>query len=235
MKETKMPEINEIRKPEPENFKEIKAEKGMTVEKAKSFWDNVFDKISDGIENIDDKLQEKEFGPKYNTMEHMLDYVPPEESDKGKWTGDIGKSKFIPNDNTEAGRAAKDELAKYGMDGVRYKNGEPDFSKCSEITVKIDYMTEYRPDNFSQADRECADKWNEISKDGRTDWTQSEVKAWRIENKYTWHERCDTKTMDLISRKIHNTDAQIFTHSGGCSECRIRDMKEMDKGGIFDE
>lgn len=235
MKETKMPEINEIRKPEPENFKEIKAEKGMTAEKAKSFWDNVFDKISDGIENIDDKLQGKEFGPKYNTKKYLIDHTPREDSDKGYYEGKRGESKFIPYDNTEAGREAKEELAKYGLDGITFKNGEPDFSRCSEISVEIDDMTEDKPGNFAQAYRVCAEKWNEIGKDGRKDWKPSEIKAWMKENNYTWHERCDTKTMDMVSRKIHNTEAQIFVHSGGRSECRTRDMQQTDKGGIFDE
>lgn len=235
MKETKTPEINEVKKPEPENYKNIKPEKGMTAEKAKGFWNKVFDKIADTAEGLEDKINNKEFGPKYNTMKYLIDHTPTDDSDKGHWEGKRGESKFIPNDNTEAGMEAKEKLAEYGMDGIKYKNGEPDFSKCSEISVTIDEMTEYRPGNFDQADEACAKRWNDMGKDGKTDWKKSDVIKWREENKYTWHERCDTKTMDLVSRKIHNTDAQIFTHSGGCSECRTRDMQKTNKGEMFDE
>lgn len=245
MQEVKGTEINEIKKPELENFKNIKAEKGMNVERSKEFWKDVFDKLGDKLEDIKDKIEGKEFGSQYNSKEHMIAYTPAEDSPKGKWVGGPrGNAEFIPNENTEAGLKAKEKLAEYGQDGIRYKNGEPDFSKCSEATVTIDNMTENRDDymgadgtikqgNFTKADIKCSEKWNAEAKDGKSDWTARDVKKWRDENNCTWHERCDTKTMDLISRDIHNTKDPIFTHSGGVSECRVRDA--VNAGGEFDE
>lgn len=242
MQEFKTPEIDEIKKPEPENFKDIQPEKGMTTEKAKKFWNNVFDKRKDLVESV------KEFGSHFNTLEHMIDHTPTMDSEKGHWEGERGYSKFIPNENTEAGMKAKEKLAEYGEDGIIYKKGEPDFSKCSETTVTIDNMTENRDDylntvtgemmlgNFSQASIACAKEWNDIARDGRTDWTARDVDNWRRENNCTWHERCDMKTMDLISRDIHNTRDPVFLHSGGCSECKKRDTQNsFDLGGKFDE
>ena len=174
----------------------------------------------------------------------MIDHTPTEDSEKGHWEGERGNSKFIPNENTETGLKAKEKLAEFGQDGIRFINGEPDFSKCSEATVTIDNMTENRSDyigvdgtklqgNFTQASIKCAEKWNEEARDGKSDWIARDVDNWRQEHNCTWHERCDTKTMDLISRDIHNTKDPVFSHSGGVSECKVRDAVNV--GGEFDE
>lgn len=245
MKEVKGTEINEIKKPEPENFKNIKAENGTNVEQAKEFWQDVFNKSGDKIEDVTDKIESQEFGPQYNSEKHMIDYTPAEDSPKGKWVdGPRGNAVFIPNENTEAGLKAKEKLAEYGQDGIRYINGEPDFSKCSEAIVTIGNMTENRDDyigadgeiklgNFSQANIKCAEKWNAEAKDGKSDWTARDVEKWKDEHNCTWHECCDTKTMNLVSKDIHNTQDPIFTHSGGVSECKARDAVNI--GGGFDE
>ncbi len=244
MHEIKGTEINEVKKPEPEGFKKIKPEKGMDIENAKKFVEELFDKIEGTVDNIKDKIDGKEFGIQYNTEEHMIEHTPAEDSIKGHWKGERGNSEFVPNENVEAGLKAKQKLAEYGQDGVRYKDGEPDFSKCAEATVRIDDMTQNRDDyigkdgsirqgNFSQANIKCSEKWNAEAKDGKSDWTARDVENWRDKNNCTWHERCDTKTMDLISRDIHNTKDPVFLHSGGVSECKKRDA--INVGGEFDE
>jgi len=90
-------------------------------------------------------------------------------------------------------------------------------------------MAENRAENFKKADEECAKRWNEEQKGGRTDWTARDVSQWRKENGYSWHERNDMKTCDLIPTKIN----AYFGHLGGVSECRKRD--EVNYGGDFDE
>ena len=89
-------------------------------------------------------------------------------------------------------------------------------------------MTSSRPDNFRKADEECAKQWNEQSKDGRTDWTARDIKEWRQDNKYSWHERLDMKTMDLVQRDVH----EECKHYGGVAECK---RHEALNGGGFDE
>ncbi len=221
-------EIQEAKPLEVQNFRDITPESNTTVEDAKSFVDALFSvtpETNDGY---------------YNSYEDRMKHTPGEPSHRGTWEGERGESKFIPTDETEEGQAAKDRLAEYDMDGVQYKNAEPDFSPCTEATVSIDNMTQNRNDyfdedgnyqfgNFSQADMKCADMWNNIGRDGRSDWTAEEVRDWRRENCCSWHERCDTQTMDLVSRDIHG----YFTHSGGVSECKARDA--IDLGGGFDE
>ena len=120
-------------------------------------------------------------------------------------------------------------MEKYGLDGIEYEDGIPDFSGVSESTVEIEDMTDNRAKNFRQCDEKCAEQWNKEARDGRTDWAARDVKQWRQENGYSWHERNDMKTCDLIPTKIND----YFGHLGGVSECSKRDADN--DGGDFDE
>lgn len=209
-------------------YRDIKPESAITVSEANNYWDirfNVKVEVSDGY---------------YIPYEKRLDRTPVKgDSSRGDWKGERGESRYIPSTETEKGKAAHDKLAEKGMDGIEYKYAEPDFSECAEATVEIDNMTENRLDyydkdnnphrgNFWQADEKCAEQWNAAQKDGRTNWTAIAVRKWRHENGCSWHERCDTRTMDLVPQEIHG----YFTHSGGCRECKVRDGGNI--GGGFD-
>ena len=151
--------------------------------------------------------------PLFSKLEERIKNTPLE-GNGGHWQGERGLSKWKPTD-----AKAKEKLAKYGQDGIEYKNGVPDFSKVSEQTVEIDNMSDSRPSNFEKSDAKCAEAWNKEMRDGRSDWTARDVKNYRQENKLTWHERSDMKHCDLVSRDIH----QNARHSGGVSECKLRD------------
>lgn len=222
-------EVSEVEKPTVENYKGIKPQEGMTPKEAKGFWDERFKNIEppseeipkDIVEDVDDHVFYKD----------RLDKTPAEGTDRGSWTGERGESKFIPSESTEAGKKAKEKLAEKGLDGIKYKDAEPDFSECAEATVEIDNMTSDRPSNFLQAFEKCAEQWNTIQKDERTDWTAAEVRDWCRDNKISPHERCDRRTMDLVSYDIHS----FFRHSGGCAECKAREPDKSKLGGGFDE
>lgn len=188
-----------------------------------------------GIENSENEknydAEDKE-SEKYTSYDDRINHTPRENSELGEWKGKRGESEFVPNSDSEAGSTVKDKLAQYGMDGVEYKDAEPDFSQCCEAEVKIDNMTENREKNFAQADAECAKMWNESGREGKNDWTAADVRDWRRENQYSWHECCDTTTMQLVDRDIHET----FRHSGGVAECKARDAADNNgDGGGFDE
>lgn len=159
-----------------------------------------------------------------STYDERIRQTPKEDSDRGEWEGERGESKFIPKS-----QEIKDILDSYGLDGIEYKDGIPDFSEVSEATVEIDNMTENRAENFKQCDEKCAEQWNKEARDGRTDWTARDVAQWRKENGYSWHERNDMKTCDLVPTKIND----YFGHLGGVSECKKRDAAN--NGGDFDE
>lgn len=139
----------------------------------------------------------------------------------GEWEGEPGESVWQPDEEyaPENMRTNPEEktweeiLDKYESDGVIFKDGFPDFSEFAEETVEIDDFSDCRPDNFSQADQALADKWNEQGKKGGP-WTSEDVQEYRKENRLTWHEHQDMKTMQLVPREIHGN----VPHSGGVSK-----------------
>lgn len=128
----------------------------------------------------------------------------PIEGNGGHWEGERGNSKWFPNRDeipknpltNPDGLTWGQILDKYGIDGIEFKNGEPDFSPVAKGTVEIDHFTDNRygkGGNFDQACERLAEQRG---------CTKEEVKAWMKENKYTWHERSDCKTMDKVPTEI---------------------------------
>ena len=130
---------------------------------------------------------------------------------KGEWLGKVGNSEFRP-----ASELAKKALESFNQTGIKYKDGNPDFSKCSVETLKIKNMTSDRLLAHRHADKALAEKWSTEGKFGKSDWSRTDIRQWRHENKYTWHERIDKKTMDLVQSDIHAE----CKHFGGISECK---------------
>ena len=182
---------------------------------------------AEDIEKVDidpdnEKIRKNEF---YSTYEERINQTPKEGTDRGYWDGKRGESVFYPPEGSDVSKI----LSRYGMDGIPYKDGIPDFSGCSEASVKIDNMSENRANNFRECDQKCAEQWNKEGRDGRTDWTADDIKEWRRENGYSWHERNDMQTCDLIPTEVND----YFGHLGGVSECKKRDTD--DNGGDFDD
>lgn len=153
---------------------------------------------------ITDKFNEKE--------EAKILYLP---KSNGKWSGEEGNSEWIPepqfvpkNPKTNPEQLSWGQiLSKYGISGIRFVDGEPDFSPVSKGTVEIKEFSSERDDNFDSADEELAKIRG---------CTKADVRRWRKKNKYTWHERKDCKTMDKVPTSIHGN----ITHSGGISEMK---------------
>jgi len=222
-------DIKETKSPAVENYKNIKPEKEMSVKELNKAVRDEFDKAaeeakgdSDNIENV---CAEKNVDPSHKdcltTTEERKEYA--NYWSRGEWDGEPGDSKFHPEK-----QEAKDALERYKQDGIDYTDGEPDFSKVSEATVQIEDMTSNRAYNFKQANEICAKQWNASAKDGRTDWTPRMVEEWKLKYNFSWHERLDMKTMDLVQRDVH----EQCKHCGGVIECR---RHEALSGGGFDE
>ncbi|MDT2732745.1 HNH endonuclease [Streptococcus parauberis] len=141
----------------------------------------------------------------------VMDKIIP--NNNGEWSGRAGNSIWMPfNDYVSSNKYTNPDSLnwkqikdKFQFEGIRFKRGEPDFSEVSKGTVKIDKYTENRVKNFIQADREFAKKNN---------MSPREAREYRKENKLTWHERSDVRTMDLVPREIHSA----IPHSGGIAE-----------------
>lgn len=157
----------------------------------------------------------------FSSYKERIDQTPLE-GPRGHWEGERGESKYFPNNER-----IKTILDRYSLDGIDYQNGIPDFSQCSECTVEIDNMSSKRQGkggNFDQCDAKCAEKWNQEGREGRTDWTARDVENWRSENGYTWHERNDRKTCDLVPTEIND----YFGHLGGVAECAKAEKTSME-------
>lgn len=157
----------------------------------------------------------------FSSLQERTGFTPLEGRERGDWKGARGESEFVPSYSF-----MKEHLSEYGLEGIQYKNGVPDFSKVSDTTVTIDNMTTERygnGGNFEQADTAAAKIWSAEKRDGRDDWSARDVADWRAAHKMSWHERSDMVTMDLVPYSIH----QYFSHSGGVYECRKRDSQEV--------
>lgn len=176
--------------------------------------------LSDRSDGKDTAMKSKEtkehkrgFNGKCNsTLEERIKKTPKENTTRGNWTGDRGESWYIPID-----KSIIDILHVFGLEGILYKKGMPELSVCAPATVSIENMSEIRRENFRQCDVKCAEKWSREKYEGKSRWTPSDVKQWRKENGYTWHERNDMVTCDLVPTKIN----RFFGHLGGVSECKM--------------
>lgn len=137
----------------------------------------------------------------------------PIEGNNGNWDGDRGNSKwvpdrdYIPSKTNHDGKTWGEILDKYKIDGINFKEGEPDFSKIGKGTVEIESFTNSRTDNFDKADIELAK---------HKGCSPEEVCKWRKENGYTWHECKDMRTIQKVPSEVHNN----ISHSGGISEVK---------------
>lgn len=173
--------------------------------------------------DIDKRIDIKSYGEKlYTTYKERLMHTP-----KNNWSGQRGESLYKIQD--EEGRKLLDEKK---LDGIKYKDGIPNFDSISEGTCKIKSMTKYREDYDDEENKVHIEgnftKYDKIMKktleakgfqlrevkctDGRirTNWFDSKG----VE--YTRHEKSDMKTMQLVPRKIH----EECKHYGGVAEIK---------------
>lgn len=146
----------------------------------------------------------------------------------GIWSGEPGNSKWIPNRDEAPKQPYGNEktwgeiLDENDIDGIEFKDGEPDFTSVSKGSVKIEDFTTNRDDNFYQADQNLAQQWNKEKKDSKSDWTIPDIRQYRKEEKLTWHERSDMQNMDLVPQEVHGN----IPHTGGISKKKKLEMEE---------
>lgn len=145
------------------------------------------------------------------------------------WSQKPGGSLGRPNMETDAGRMAAARLSEFKLDGIRFRDGEPDFGRCSLAKVEIDVTGNYAKDKL-RADKALARQWDtEKPKPDGTRWTSREVRAWAYENNLELHHDSDMKTMRYVPAEIHG----YYRHMGGVAEIKCRD--EVRNGSRFDD
>jgi hypothetical protein len=183
-----------------ENFREIK-------ETPTRYEDSPLAKKADGS-NLE---KAKEFFDK--SLAFVEDKAKNCPIENGEWSGERGNSKWKPDKEYVPQKANLEEknwgniLNKYGIDGINFRNGEPDFRPISRGDVKIKDFSSERADNFDKADIELAKKHG---------CSPENVRSWRKANGYTWHECKDKQTMQKVPGIVHNN----VTHRGGISEAK---------------
>lgn len=134
----------------------------------------------------------------------------------GIWKGQPGNSVWLPDrDEIPKGQHTNPQNKTWGrildehkINGIAFKNGEPNFKPIAKAEVKIDDFSTSRSDNYAQADEKAAKQLG--LKNG------AEVAKYRREKNLTWHECKDQKTMQLLPAIIHGN----VSHSGGISEAK---------------
>jgi hypothetical protein len=139
----------------------------------------------------------------------------------GEWSGEPGNSEWKPDPEVIPGdkhgtnpehKTWAEIFKQYGFDSIPFRDGAPDFSEVAKGQVEIDDFTDDRDANFDQADEKLAEQRG---------CTPEEVAKWREENKYTWHECRDCKTMQKVPTEVHGN----ISHSGGVSEYKSQNKE----------
>ena len=137
----------------------------------------------------------------------------------GKWTNDDGSegergeskwvpdSDYVPQKSNPEGKTWREIMNNHNIDGIKFNDGEPDFSEISKADIEVENFSTSRSDNFDQADAKLAEQWG---------CEPDDVAQWRSDNHYTWHECGDMKTMQLVPSEVHNN----ITHRGGISNAK---------------
>lgn len=211
------PEIKEgteVKPPERRDFTEIKPKGDLSLSDARSYFDNLFKEMSDkakALEGSDAKTSE------------ISENKPRTPETHGEWDGERGNSMWLPerdyvppekSRNPDKPYSNPDHLPmgeildKYGIEGIQFKDGYPVFDPVAKATTEIgDFETggqEAKNHNFESADKALAEQKG---------CTPEEVKTWRQDNNYTWHECEDKRTMQLVPNEVHAN----IPHNGGRS------------------
>ena len=190
---------------------------------------NALNGIKEVVESAKSKFADSPLGKKAESFEKdkTKNYDAPLGKDvkgcpenNGNWEGERGNSKWIPESDYVPQKCNRNEqktwgeiLNQYGIDGIVFKDGEPDFSSVSKGEVKIEGFSSNRSDNFDKADIELAKQKG---------CSPENVHKWCDDNGYTWHERRDIGIMQKVPSKIHSN----ISHRGGISR-----IKEIENNG----
>lgn len=98
----------------------------------------------------------------------------------------------------------------HGKYDVVYRNGKVDFSPYAVAETNC-MITPSLVDNKQRGMHAFAEKFNAEGRNGKTDWTASDVKKYCQEHHLDFHECPDLKTVQLVPHEIHNN----FKHNGG--------------------
>jgi len=213
-----LPEIRKLI----QKWAEEAAQKGSP--NASAFFARMDEMIDSAARLIRNKIDD--FGRKVEKSEVIDNNAKNIPRNNGKWKGEPGYSKWIPDYNFIPKKCNPDNLTwekicdKYKIKEIPFKSGEPDFSFISKGKVEIQNFSAKRygkDGNFSLADELLAQKKGCTARD---------VANWRSKNRYTWHEQQNCKTLQKVPLEVHAN----ISHNGGISV-----MTNKKGSGIYDD
>ncbi|WP_049945080.1 HNH endonuclease signature motif containing protein [Butyrivibrio sp. AC2005] len=174
---------------------------------------------------ISDKdITHDKMGNKLDMNNGLNEDLPRTPFSNGEWEGERGNSiwhpdrEYVPPEKSKEGtkpysnpenKTWGELLDKYGIDGIEFKNGFPDFSDISRGTVEIEGFetggNAEKNRNFNKAYVALAEQRG---------CSPYDVKAWMSANNYTWHECENKQTMQKVPNEIHAN----IPHDGGRSQ-----------------
>lgn len=134
----------------------------------------------------------------------------PIEGSAGHWQGKRGESTWVPDPESVLTKcnpegASWGEIShRYNVTGIDFHNGEPDFKEVCKGEVMLDERMVDRGMVFNAADYKMAEERG---------CSPSEVRGWRRDNAYTWHEKSDGITVQKVPSIIHGNIVHIGGHS----------------------
>ena len=192
-------------------FDSIKPEDYALFSKNKESWKEFFGKnFEQEIPGADVLKKMKDIDKKLSDTDDEYKNCPVND---GEWTGKRGDSEwrpdgdYVPQKQNPERKTWQEILDYFGIEGIKFVNGEPDFGELSKGEVEIDDFSTNRDDNFDQADIKLAEQRG---------CDPGDVAKWRKEHGYTWHECRDMKTMQKVPSIVHNN----IPHSGGVSAAK---------------
>jgi len=124
----------------------------------------------------------------------------------GWWSGQRGESTFF---------SRSPEVQLFTRDrGVPYRNAVPVFDDFAVAEVRIDTMSASRTKNFDAADSALS---------AQMGIPVSEIRKWRIANKYAWHEVEDMSRMQMIPSVVNAKNG----HVGGVGEINKLNIEKL--------
>lgn len=155
-------------------------------------------------------------------MSDKIKYTP---TSYGNWTGERGNSKFVVTDEgleeylknggfkdiDSDRKILKGLFKKYHINGIVYKDGEPDFSPVAEFSTPItEKLTGDFNKNVPALHRILAEAMNKKHYLGKKDWTEKSVTEYVAKNWLVLHESSKGQ-LQLVHSYLHNG---LFKHSG---------------------
>lgn len=148
-----------------------------------------------------------------STLEERINATPAgqfgaaEQSSRGSWAGQRGRSMFVPADISENAEVIR-ILKQHGVSGASYRVGKVNLTPFAEGTITTSKMSSSRRGNFRIADELLGRQWGK---------SREAMEAYRIQNNLTWHELNDLRTMELVPTAVN----KFFGHFGGIAEAKL--------------